>query len=78
MKTSRRNILRDGGPPSPPCSAEKAAGSPVCCKNWALGRWTAGALLLMLILFLLWREGDQLDWALLLGLALLFLRDSDP
>lgn len=32
----------------------------------------------MLILFLLWREGDQLDWVLLLGLALLFLRDSDP
>ena len=42
MKTSRRNILRDGGPPSPPCSAGKAAALPVCCKNWALGRWTAG------------------------------------
>ena len=38
----------------------------------------SGDLLLMLILFLLWREGDQLDWVLLLGLALLFLRDSDP
>ena len=42
------------------------------------GKVDSGDLLLMLILFLLWREGDQLDWVLLLGLALLFLRDSDP
>ena len=78
MKTSRRNILRDGGPPSPPCSAEKAAGLTSLLQKLGFGKVDSGDLLLMLILFLLWREGDQLDWVLLLGLALLFLRDSDP
>ena len=42
-----------------------------------LHKLDSGDLLLLLILFLLWREGDQLDWVLLLGLALLFLRDGD-
>ena len=42
-----------------------------------LHKLDSGDLLLLLILFLLWREGDQLDWVLLLGLALLFLRDED-
>jgi hypothetical protein len=36
-----------------------------------------GDLLLLLLLFLLWREGDSFDWVLLAALALLFLRDGD-
>ena len=32
---------------------------------------------LLLLLFLLWREGDSFDWVLLAALALLFLRDGD-
>lgn len=42
-----------------------------------LDHWDSGDLLLLLILFLLWREGDSFDLVLLLGLALLLLRDSD-
>ena len=42
-----------------------------------LDKWDSGDLLLLLILFLLWREGDNFDLILLLALALLFLRDSD-
>ncbi len=41
-----------------------------------LDKWDSGDLLLLLILFLLWREGDNFDLVLLLGLALLLLRDS--
>ena len=37
----------------------------------------SGDLLLLLLLFLLWREGDSFDWVLLVALALLFLRDED-
>ena len=67
-----------GGHPLLPARRKRRRAHQSAAKNWALGRWTAGTCLLMLILFLLWREGDQLDWVLLLGLALLFLRDSDP
>lgn len=42
-----------------------------------LDKWDSGDLLLLLILFLLWREGDNFDLVLLLGLALLLLRDSN-
>ena len=42
-----------------------------------LGKLDSGDILLMLILFLLWREGDHFDLVLLLALAFLFLRDSD-
>lgn len=31
-----------GGRPLLPARRERRPGSPVCCKNWALGRWTAG------------------------------------
>ena len=41
-----------------------------------LGKLDSGDILL-LILFLLWREGDHFDLVLLLALAFLFLRDSD-
>ena len=42
-----------------------------------LGKLDSGDILLLLILFLLWREGDHFDLVLLLALAFLFLRDSD-
>ena len=42
-----------------------------------LDKWDSGDLLLLLILFLLLREGDSFDLVLLLALALLFLRDGD-
>ena len=41
------------------------------------GLLDSGDILLLLILFLLWREGDHFDLVLLLALAFLFLRDSD-
>ena len=56
----------------------KGGGLTSLLQKLGFGKVDSGDLLLMLILFLLWREGDQLDWVLLLGLALLFLRDSDP
>ena len=77
MKTSRRNILRDGGRPLLPARRKRRRAHQSAAKL-GFGKVDSGDLLLMLILFLLWREGDQLDWVLLLGLALLFLRDSDP
>ncbi|MCI6990390.1 MAG: hypothetical protein MR910_03015 [Clostridiales bacterium] len=43
-----------------------------------LDKWDSGDLLLLLILFLLLREGDHFDLVLLLALVLLFLRDGDP
>ena len=42
-----------------------------------LGNLDSGDSRLLLILFLLWREGDHFDLVLLLALAFLFLRDSD-
>lgn len=41
-----------------------------------LHKLDSGDLLLLLLLFLLWREGDSFDWVLLAALALLFLRDE--
>ena len=63
-----------GGHPLLPARRERRRAH----QKLGFGKVDSGDLLLMLILFLLWREGDQLDWVLLLGLALLFLRDSDP
>lgn len=42
-----------------------------------LGKLDSGDLLLLLILFLLWREGDHFDLVLLLALVLLFLREDE-
>lgn len=41
-----------------------------------LSKVDSGDLLLLLILFLLWREGDHFDLVLLLALAFLFLREE--
>lgn len=41
-----------------------------------LGKMDTGDILLLLILFLLWKEGDQFDLILLLALAFLFLRED--
>ena len=46
-------------------------------KKLGLHKLDSGDLLLLLLLFLLWREGDSFDWVLLAALALLFLRDGD-
>ena len=72
MKKSRRNIPRDLSLCFLPCWAPKA---PAGCPG--LGKLDSGDILLLLILFLLWREGDHFDLVLLLALAFLFLRDSD-
>ena len=42
-----------------------------------LSKLDSGDILLLLILFLLWREGDHFDLVLLLALAFLFLRDDE-
>lgn len=42
-----------------------------------LHKMDRGDLLLLLLLFLLWREGDSFDWVLLAALALLFLKEDD-
>ena len=42
-----------------------------------LSKVDSGDILLLLILFLLWREGDAFDLVLLLALALLFLREDE-
>ena len=42
-----------------------------------LSKLDSGDILLLLILFLLWREGDAFDLVLLLALALLFLREDE-
>lgn len=78
MKKSRRNIPRDLSLCFLPCWAPKApAGCPGLLGKLGLGKLDSGDILLLLILFLLWREGDHFDLVLLLALAFLFLRDSD-
>lgn len=77
MKKSRRNIPRDLSLCFFPAGLQRHRGLSGLLGKLGLGKLDSGDILLLLILFLLWREGDHFDLVLLLALAFLFLRDSD-
>ena len=78
--------IPEGSPPGRDSHASsvsgKSSGSPLAGLSGLLGKLNlnkldSGDLLLLLILFLLLKEGDGSDWVLLLALAAVFLLDGD-